>query len=140
MTLSARERVRKSREEMSELHRKPEEPTIDREAVRYFVYRLHDASGAVIYVGRSCDVARRIRAHASYPVRSWITDARDVSMFGPMTWDEAVRAERAEIGRLQPRGNEALTTRDHRPGVARRSVQSEAVDPRRCPTCGRADG
>lgn len=89
-------------------------PDLDRSAVRHFVYRLHDASGSVLYVGRSCNVAQRIRAHMSEAcldstkaIRKalWLGDVRTVSMFGPFGWDDAVREERAEIERLQPHGN-----------------------------------
>jgi excinuclease UvrABC nuclease subunit len=95
-------------------------PAVDHAAVRHFVYRLHGADGDVIYVGRSCEVAKRIRAH-KYAGKAWLTDVRSVSMFGPMSWDEAVAAERREIARLQPPGNVALTVRDHRPFVAHMS-------------------
>lgn len=99
-------------------------PAIDRTAVRHFVYRLHSADGGVVYVGRSCDVAKRIRAH-KYAEKEWLTDVRSVTMFGPMSWDEAVAAERREIARLQPPGNIALTARDHRPFVAHMSQMEE---------------
>jgi hypothetical protein len=53
-------------------------------------------------------------------------DVRSVSMIGPLTWDDAVDLERAHIARFQPRGNIALTARDHRPGLAWRS-KNQAV-------------
>lgn len=96
-------------------------PTVDRTAVRHFVYRLHDAAGAPVYIGRSVDVAARIRAHHDAG-KAWLLDVRSVSMIGPMTWDEAVATERQEIAAFQPRGNIALTARDHRPMVAMRSA------------------
>lgn len=107
-------------------------PDLDRTVSRYFVYRLYDAAGQVVYIGRSCNVAKRIRAHVSdakhycEPARQskaeWVHDIRDVSMRGPFTWDEAVREERAEIECFQPRGNRDLTARDRRPAIARRSA------------------
>lgn len=107
-------------------------PAIDRMALRYFVYRLHDEAGAALYVGRSCDPVARIRAHHSDAASSYIEDAarkalwffdvRSVSMIGPFTWDKAVRVERDEIERLQPCGNRDLTTRDRRPAIASRSA------------------
>lgn len=89
-----------------------------------YVYRLHGAGGEVIYVGRSVDVALRIRKHNSFPRKPWIEDVRSVSMFGPLSRDEAIAAERREISRLQPPGNIALTVRDHRPFVAHMSKQA----------------
>lgn len=112
--------------------RHTERRDLDRTVVRYFVYRLHDTDGVPVYVGRSCDVANRIRSHHSdassaYPEArrkaEWLFDVRSVSMFGPFTWDQAVREERAEIERLQPRGNRGLTARDHRPAIAARSAR-----------------
>lgn len=87
---------------------------LNRKAVRNFIYRLHDAEGTVLYVGRSCNVAHRIRAHVSEACHEgpkalrkalWLGDVRSVSMFGPFSWDDAVREERAEIERLMPYGN-----------------------------------
>lgn len=112
---------------------KVQRPEIDRSAKRYFVYRLLDAEGSPVYIGRSCNVAARIRAHHSDAVhpyaeanvgarKSWIFDVRAVDMVGPFTWDEAVRIERDQIERQQPRGNRDLTARDHRPAIARRSA------------------
>jgi predicted GIY-YIG superfamily endonuclease len=75
---------------------------LDREARRYFVYTLSDAAGTPIYVGRSCNVAGRIRAHAS---TAWISDVRDVSMVGPFTWDEACAEEFRQIRTKLPREN-----------------------------------
>ncbi len=94
---------------------------IDRTAVRYFVYTLADADGKPVYIGRSCNVAARIKAHASGGAE-WVTGVRSVSMIGPFTWDDAVREERAAIERSQPRANKALTARDHRPAIAARST------------------
>lgn len=108
-------------------------PEIDRAAVRYFVYFLRDAQGIPIYIGRSCNVAARIRAHYGkasakfegadpYRARDWLFDVRSVSLVGPFTWDGAKERERAEIERHQPRGNREFTARDHRPAVAHRSA------------------
>ena len=88
--------------------------------LRHFVYYLSDESGDVVYVGRSKNVAKRIEQHhyhastgdRRYGDKSWLFDARDVSMVGPMSWENAIKTERAEIERLQPRGNVKLTKRD----------------------------
>lgn len=110
-------------------------PDLDKSAVRYFVYTLTDEGGTPVYIGRSCNVAARLRAHHSNathphsPTRAraaWLFDVRGVSMVGPFTWDGAVAEERRQIERSQPRGNISLTARDHRPGVAVRSA-SRAV-------------
>lgn len=107
-------------------------PDLDRTAVRYFVYFLRDAEGSVVYVGRSCNVAQRLRAHISdaswqEAKAAWLWGVRSVDMVGPFTWDEAVARERAEIERHQPRGNVALTARDHRPAIAFRSALNARV-------------
>lgn len=88
---------------------------IDRDAKRYLIYFLRDAAGDVVYIGRSCDVKGRIRAHYSDAThtysadlrdrKAWLFDVRSLSVIGPFTWDEAVARERAEIERHQPRGN-----------------------------------
>lgn len=108
-------------------------PDVDRQARRYFVYELRGADDRPLYVGRSCNVAARLRSHhasatATYgqafelAKREWLFDVRSVAMEGPFTWDAAVARERSSIERHQPRGNRAMTARDHRPGVARRSA------------------
>lgn len=105
---------------------------IDRDAVKYFIYFLLDGDGVPVYIGRSCNVAARIRAHhatIAHPgMRSaiWLHECCSVTMIGPFSWDEAVARERVEIEQWQPRGNRALTARDHRPGVARRSARAHA--------------
>lgn len=88
---------------------------------RYFVYFLRDVQGEALYVGRSCNVAGRIRAHYSDATHQfdavkaskalWFVDVRSVDMVGPFLWTEAVAVEREHIERLQPVGNIALTRR-----------------------------
>lgn len=106
---------------------------VDPEVVRYFVYFLCDADGIPVYIGRSCNVPQRIRAHHAkassltegwdtYRARDWFFDVRSVDMVGPFNWRDVVKRERAEIERHQPRGNRDLTARDHRPAVAMRSA------------------
>lgn len=110
--------------------RGPGRPDIDRAAKRYFVYFLRDVTGTPVYIGRSCNVAARIRSHHSTlshrGIRedlraTWVLEVRAVSMIGPFTWDEAVAEERRQIELNQPRGNRQLTARDHRPATAARS-------------------
>lgn len=92
----------------------------DLETPRYFVYRLHDAAGRILYIGRSCNVAGRIKSHAEDARKPWMKDARRVSMVGPFNWQGAVDTERDEIETHQPVGNIAHTERDHRRAVADR--------------------
>lgn len=91
-------------------HRRPK-PPVDKEARLWFIYSLDDAAGVPIYVGRSVNVAARIRGH-DYEARTvapykaeWLPDVRGVSMTGPYTYDQAVREERRQIKTLGPRGN-----------------------------------
>ena len=102
--------------------------------LRHFVYYLLDGSGDVVYVGRSRNVAGRIEKHHYHATRdyepsvndkgSWIFDIRSVTMAGPMAWEAAVETERAEIERLQPRGNVKLTKRDPWPKANRERVSA----------------
>lgn len=89
---------------------------VDFAAKKFFVYTLSDARGVPLYVGRSCDVAGRIKAHyrestiqrggkASFK-STWVPDVRSVSMDGPFVWDEAVAEERRQIKAKRPRGNQ----------------------------------
>jgi excinuclease UvrABC nuclease subunit len=97
-------------------------PSLDRATRRYYVYFLSDAAGAVIYVGRSQNVAKRLIGHysdASNPdtveaprKALWLMDVRTVSMIGPFAWDQAVAEERRHIEQLQPFGNISATKRD----------------------------
>lgn len=99
---------------------------------RHFVYYLGDENGEVVYVGRSRNVAGRIQKHhyhattrdPRYGDKTWLFDVRSVSMQGPMTWEQAIATERAEIERLQPRGNFKLTKRDPWPKANRERVSA----------------
>lgn len=89
----------------------------DLEAVKTFVYRLHDARGAVLYVGLSKNVPGRIKNHVRDAERGhflksqWVPRVRSLTMLGPFTWLDAVERERDEIERLQPEGNRMFTKR-----------------------------
>lgn len=95
---------------------------VDRDEARFFVYFLSDDAGEVIYVGRSRDVAMRLRAHycdASNPDITqserkalWLMDVRSVDVIGPFTWNGAVAEERRHIKRLEPYGNIQHTRRN----------------------------
>lgn len=89
-------------------------PPIDHEARRYFVYTLSADDGEPLYVGRSCNVAERLRAHISDATSTWapnafkatwVPDVRHVTMDGPFTWKQACREEYRQIQEKQPRGN-----------------------------------
>jgi predicted GIY-YIG superfamily endonuclease len=126
----------------------------DYEAKRYFVYTLADEAGAPLYVGRSCDVASRIKAHIAdaahspYGPRdsafkaSWVFDIRSVTMNGPYTWDGAVAEERRQIKSKLPRGNRTGMPRAHQLAViwvrrgACRSQGGRPMTPDPCPRCG----
>ena len=107
---------------------------------RYFVYRLHDATGRILYIGRSCDVVARIKSHVKDVERKpWVTDVRRVSMVGPFKWLEAVDAEREEIETHTPVGNIAHTERDHRPAIAERvAARKRNPNPLATPTSSTA--
>lgn len=103
---------------------------------RQFIYFLHDSAGEVLYVGRSQDVATRIRSHyyeasnpditQSHRKALWLMDVRRVSMTGPLAWDAAVAEERRLIEDMQPHGNIRLTSRDpnKRVGGYRRALRA----------------
>lgn len=86
-----------------------------------FVYYLLGADHKPRYVGRSSDVARRIREHsyhASHPENpihthksTWFFDVRSVSMVGPLPYARAVALERQQIEVINPRGNIVHTRR-----------------------------
>lgn len=109
---------------------------LDRTARRYFVYVLSDADGAVLYVGRSRNVATRLLGHysdASNPdtmqalrKAMWFQDVRKVDMTGPLTWDEAVKLGRRLIEDEQPFGNVSQTRRDPKKwsGARRRALRA----------------
>jgi len=104
---------------MSPARRTP--PVANADQPAFFVYYLHGDDGDTLYVGRSGNVARRIRQHHFQAVTggplywrkgTWLFAVRSVSMIGPFTWDWAIATERSEITRLQPVGNIRHTTRD----------------------------
>lgn len=66
----------------------PDEP-------RYFVYRLVDGAGDVLYVGRSADPRTRLTQHRA--VSEWAHGVRDMETWGPYTWPEACAQERVRI-------------------------------------------
>jgi len=84
---------------------------------RVFMYTLFDGDGDVLYVGRSSNVANRLRQHDKEcqvnPVKAaWFYRTRSLSLSGPYTPDLSIRVERRRIEELQPAGNIRHTTRE----------------------------
>jgi excinuclease UvrABC nuclease subunit len=81
----------------------------------FFVYRLLDAAGEVLYVGKTFDVVQRLRQHhkdvrnPTTPLRrakaEWFFTVRSVDISGPYTNRGALAVERIDIAALNPRGN-----------------------------------
>lgn len=69
---------------------------------QYVVYILRDGNGDVLYVGRSRNVAQRLRSHRSKP---WWTRVRDLEVIICGSLDEVRRVEKETIGRYRPDGN-----------------------------------
>lgn len=86
---------------MARRTRRQRRPPLDPSLRRYFVYRLTDASGGCLYVGRSCTPLSRLKAHHATEA-DWPTGVVQVEAWGPYTWDEAVRRERLAIEAEQP--------------------------------------
>lgn len=97
----------------------------DRIGRRFFVYFLSGGEAELLYIGRSCDPARRIKGHvaeASSPdtmeaLRKalWLADVRRVDMIGPFHFGEAAIRERELIRLAQPYGNLRYTRRANVP-------------------------
>lgn len=84
---------------------------IDKTAEKHFVYWLYDASGACLYIGRSCNVRARLKAHYLYTGTGWFPQVRRLHMIGPFTWDQAIAEEAAAIRNAQPPHNIVHTKR-----------------------------
>lgn len=61
----------------------------------HYVYRLYDANDRLLYVGRSCDVAARLRCHAAH--KPWWPAVTRHTVSEPMHRLDAIRAERSAI-------------------------------------------
>jgi excinuclease UvrABC nuclease subunit len=93
---------------------------------RFFVYFLSDATGELLYVGRSCQPVQRLKNHiaeASNPDNMeatrkalWLADVRRVDMIGPFHFGEATIRERELIRLAQPYGNLRLNPRAYARG------------------------
>lgn len=75
----------------------------DPDEKRYHVYRLYDAAGQLLYIGRSFDPLMRLRTH--HANTEWASKVVAMDGHGPYTWDEVVRREREEILTKRPAHN-----------------------------------
>jgi excinuclease UvrABC nuclease subunit len=83
---------------------------------RVFMYTLYDGDGDVLYVGRSSNVANRLRQHHKESLvrpekAEWFFRTRGIKLSGPYTHDLSLRVERRRIESLLPPGNIAYTPR-----------------------------
>jgi excinuclease UvrABC nuclease subunit len=89
-----------------------------------FIYLLRDADSAIVYIGQSRDVARRLQSHYDVATRNhyaahrteikrrtleWLPAVRSVEVLGPFRYREALDRERSLIEQHQPRGNRMFT-------------------------------
>lgn len=79
-----------------------------------YIYALLDADNNLLYVGQSCNVARRVRQHRK--LQPWRAEiARHVIVSGPMERIEAQVQERLTIAATQPIYNLYCTGREFPP-------------------------
>lgn len=80
----------------------------------HYVYTLLDGEGVPIYVGRTANVATRIRGHYSEArgnstpgqrKAEWFFRTRSLLITGPYTYDMSYRIECGRIEHLKPIGN-----------------------------------
>lgn len=77
--------------------------TYDPGELRYFVYRLSDAEGRALYVGRSDNPEGRLRTHRAST--DWAKAVVLLETWGPYTWADVVTKERERIEAEQPLHN-----------------------------------
>jgi excinuclease UvrABC nuclease subunit len=101
------------------------------------VYRMFDADGALLYVGRSIDALQRLSSHRK--VKAWWTDVATVTVTHYDDELEACRDELAAISSEQPKYNaqcrELLTCRD---AQYRAAAAERRLEKRRALSGGRA--
>lgn len=91
-------------------YRRPRENAVyDSPERRVYVYRLNNAAGDCLYIGRSVDPVARLRAHLSNT--TWASQVMEVEANGPHSWAESVVLERESIKREQPPHNIMHTPR-----------------------------
>lgn len=86
-------------------------PSIDLAAERYYIYRLYDEDGQLLYIGRSCNPEARKRSH-ELSEADWVhlIATMTVDLGGPYTWADACRAERDAITAAKPPHNREFIT------------------------------
>lgn len=70
---------------------------------KYYIYRHYDESGALLYVGMTCDPIRRSQAHMG--VSSWRDQVRRIEIKQEPSRGAAIAAEAAAILAERPRYN-----------------------------------
>lgn len=83
-------------------------PDIDREARRYYIYRLTAADGACLYIGRSCQPLTRLRQH--HGLTDWASSVVGIDAWGPYVWREACDRERDAVYLYKPQHNRMFVT------------------------------
>lgn len=85
---------------------------IDMAARRYFVYLMWSVEGDLLYIGRSRDPVKRLQEHRGWDgfrrrngADGWAGQVAEIDAWGPYTWDQAKRHERAAIRRMRPLHN-----------------------------------
>lgn len=87
----------------------------DPDEKRYYVYRLLDAAGDVLYIGRSCDPLARLKQHHASGA-DWPSRVVQIEGTGPYTWAEVVKEERDAIMAARPPFNkEFVANKTYRP-------------------------
>jgi hypothetical protein len=92
-------------------HRKhTAEAAFDPAERRHYVYRLFDAAGDAVYIGRSQAPMDRLRAHHAAGAE-WAPRVVGIEAWGPYTWADVLRREREAITAARPPGNKDFVTR-----------------------------
>lgn len=76
-----------------------------------YVYRLLDAAGQAVYIGRSVDPLARLKMHHATGAE-WAASVVGIEAWGPFHWDDVVRLERDAIMRERPPGNKEFVIRN----------------------------
>lgn len=84
--------------------RKPRKNLAPREARINYVYRLYDAAGAAVYIGRSSQPMKRLREHHSTGAE-WAPRVMGIDIWGPFNFADVLRLEREAITNERPPGN-----------------------------------
>jgi hypothetical protein len=80
---------------------------INKDVARYFVYRLSDAAGRCLYIGRSYNPAARLLQHIQQT--QWARQVAEIDAWGPYAWGASIRHEREFIASERPPHNVTYT-------------------------------